>query len=61
MYVCVSVCRGGREKEGKKWREKQAKKKKKKRNGRLCEKAHGNPPLSTGNTDSNVNLPSRQP
>ena len=60
MYVCVSVCRGGREKEGKKWREKQAKKKKK-RNGRLCEKAHGNPPLSTGNTDSNVNLPSRQP
>lgn len=30
MYVCVSVCRGGREKEGKKWREKQAKKKKKK-------------------------------
>jgi len=37
------------------------KKKKKKRNGRLCEKAHGNPPLSTGNTDSNVNLPSRQP
>lgn len=30
VYVCVSVCRGGREKEGKKWRKKQAKKKKKK-------------------------------
>lgn len=40
---------------------KTSQKKKKKRNGRLCEKAHGNPPLSTGNTDSNVNLPSRQP
>ena len=36
------------------------KKKKKERNGRLCEKAHGNPPLSTGYTDLNVNLPSRQ-
>ena len=33
VYVCVSVCRGGREKEGKKWREKQAKKKKKEMDG----------------------------
>ena len=28
VYVCVSVCRGGREKEGKKWRKKAKKKKK---------------------------------